>query len=382
MPATPGHRRKASLSEALRGLGDMGAGVLRGAVTSYAGGPGDMEDAARSFLGSKSARFLPTSEEISDYLPQTGADTKTVETLGGFVDPKRLVNALRGKGAATVAKAISVPAGAKQAKEAVSLLKRGDDPDRVWRGPGAYRVPTAPMEVSAPSEQFMAREIPTTGVGMNSKHFMFPANRPEGQPLRLKEGEYEFRDLFPGYDQMYKDFPHVAKLPVVAKSAPGDSFGHYDPSTSSLHLNPETLFRKGKPGDTRKTAFHELQHHFQDLNGWPGGADPDWMKFDPRAQAALSELLRDPDLMKHVPQSSKRLMESVGNRMDNPYRAYTNEFGEQQAFGTAVRDKMTPIQRELTSPLKQGYTNPAGGYTMDQYERMRQFANEQAGIAP
>ncbi len=382
MPASPGHRRAASLSEGLRGLGDMGAGVLRGAVTSSAGQFGDMEGAARDFFGSTSPRFLPTSEEISDYLPQTGADTKTAETLGGYIDPKRLVNALRGKGAATVAKAISVPADWRQAIDSVNALKKGDHPNKVWLDNKAYRVPSAPIEVTAPNTMDMAKEIPTTGIGMNPKVFDIPSNRIVGKPLRLRDDSYEFKDLVPGFNQMYKDFPHVAKLPVEARSSNSKSFGHYDRATNVVHVNPEAMYQYGRLDQPRETLYHELQHHFQDLFGWPGGTSPDWMKADPRAAKAMADLLRDPAYMKLISKPQAKLMQNVGDNMSNPYDAYLKEFGEQQAWGTSIRDKISPLRREVSSPLQVGYLDPKGGYSYDQFDRYRTFANQQGGVTP
>ena len=65
----------------------MGAGVLKGGVQATVGLPGDLEEWRRSVAGSPSARVLPTSKEVGEYLPQTGRDTKTWEAVGEQLNP-------------------------------------------------------------------------------------------------------------------------------------------------------------------------------------------------------------------------------------------------------------------------------------------------------
>lgn len=76
-----------SFGQGVMGLADMLASALRGGVVGVTGLPGDLEEAIRAIRGSEGARFLPTSEEVSEYLPKTGADKgfQTFEKMGEFL---------------------------------------------------------------------------------------------------------------------------------------------------------------------------------------------------------------------------------------------------------------------------------------------------------
>lgn len=388
-----------------RGLADMLASALRGATVGTIGMPGDIE----SMFRSKGTQILPTSEDVSGYLPpvREGEKPSVYEDIGGFIP----TNA--GK---VLAKAAPALAGASKASIFLPLKIKKDVPNiaRNTKATQDFRAGASPQEIWEKHRVFAQEDPLRTKNELPVWLTETPASEPYYNPERLmppEQKEYiagmlrrmgntqhiemqkrpdEYKKFMeaeypkpmvhtaaknvinhPAFQQVpeigeikLSAYPKGMDLPSWYEYAEGplgpigshhsrkDAAGGWMPGRIAIH--PRALFEPDVlgPGGTKAAYEHELQHGVQNLFGLPKGM-----------HGRLSE--SEKDALKRIyeqsPQSAATF-ENVGSEpakiiamqlrgiSPNAFKNYQNVVGERQARLAEQRMLMSPQERRLQGP--------------------------------
>lgn len=387
------------------GLADMLASALRGATVGTLGLPGDLE----SMIRSKGTQILPTSEDVSGYLPpvREGEKPSVYEDIGSFLP----TNA--GK---LLAKAAPAIAGASKASIFLPLKIKKDIPNiaRNTKATQEFREGASPQEIWEKHRVF-AQEDP-----LRMKHELpvwlteHPASTPYYNPERLmppeqkehiadmlrRMGNTSHIELQKRPDELKKfmeaEFPkpmvhtsakNVIKHPAFeqvpeigevklsaypkgmdlgswyeyAEDLPGplgshssrkDAAGAWMPGRIAIH--PRALFEPELLGEggTKAIFEHELQHAVQNLFQLPKGMHG---RLSPTEKDALQRIYEQ------APQSAAAFGNVGSENADiiamqlrgispNAFKNYQNVVGERQARLAEQRMLMSPQERRLQSP--------------------------------
>lgn len=370
MPAGLNSRKEASLAEALRGLLDMGASTLRGAVVGTTGMPGDIEELVRALRKSESPRILPTSEEISEYLPSTGLKDKgnqAMEQLGQFVPTN--VGKVAVKAAGPAATAMFVPALRTRTLKELREASNIKTPEELWAKHGLSKTPTKPIDAGDPakfadelddSRSKIGKDIPRLSpkerVELVADQFK-PMQQPGAfrRALQLdlpRPGRYNLEDLY-DHPELLDKFPEARKLSIDVINDPEvGPRGSYSPLTDKVRLNLHSILGSPDPGGGVSGVLnHEINHALFEKAGLPTGANSSMFAAPPEVWRTLEAYSRLPSVQKDLGPEGMRHVSALLKYKDKPpFQAYKNSPGEQYARAGQERFFMPASLRKEAQP--------------------------------
>lgn len=266
----PGH------AQAAKNFHNTLASLLRGAVTGTVGAPGDIEQAIKDMLASRGGqpapRVLPTSEDVSSYLPPTNLKDeayKQIEHTGqmvptniGQAGAKALSAALKG-GAAKTAVFWPVITGQKadrlrRAERAAELEKKGASPQDVWDEtllmkvdePLKHGTNEPAIYASEHTPDYNPRLKPGMEMSKQEKHKVAKHNLDRAAELKsqgyMPDNDFDYHMQYPETGELDR-FLHEVTVPKPQRDIPlGQLMEHPVFKEEPLLANmPTTIYRKG-----------------------------------------------------------------------------------------------------------------------------------------
>lgn len=266
----PGHK------QAAKNFHNTLASLLRGAVTATVGAPGDIEQTIKDVLaargGKPTTRVLPTSEEVSGYLPGTNLQDpayKQIEETGqalptnlGQAGAKAISAALKG-GAAKTAVFWPVFAGQntarlERAKRATELEKRGAKPQDIWDETLLRKV-DEPLKHGTNEPSIWASEHvpdynpqlkPGMAMSKNEKHRIAQHNIDRAAENRmfgyLDNNEFDYHRVYPETGELDRFLNEVvvprSQRNILSKDLIDHPVFREEPLLGNI---PTTIYRKG-----------------------------------------------------------------------------------------------------------------------------------------
>lgn len=256
-------------------------------------------------------------------------------------------------------KGLQTPVMEKLAQQAIEMLRSGKGASETGRKTGMWVIPQGGgrMHVSQldPLDRAFMIETPDTKFDINPK-------------ILDKDGKLPPYDVFKLWDIMQADnlkrLAPETKDTVVRLNKNQYGGGSYNPTTNTIEIGDTDNVRRA-----RNTLQHEVQHWLQYQNknnpemSMPGGGSPSIFQGIANNAPLMRRLRAVTNEMRVMPQTkdTKNVQQVlVDTQMGayDPFKAYQQLIGEQQAEAAVARRNYLPHERLENSPYSNYVTNP------------------------
>jgi hypothetical protein len=284
---------------------------------------------------------------------------------------------------------------------AVKMESEGRNPTDIWRKTGTFRAPDGRLR-----QEIADENMKYTSGAVEKKQYKNARKRYEQAKAKATTPE-ELNDAndywnktktnaifnltgkaqdFVNHPELFAAYPELAKYafkqlePTHSQfTAPETTQGFYSPKSQRITINTDAPYK-------RSTALHELQHAIQELEGWQGGSNPEYIaaKMAERdlAKASQKRIQDKIDELKAAdPIGNADLIRDYGISGDwsryilnqteplegitDPYEAYKKMSGEEEARMVQARRDYDERSRRDSLPIWNYETPPSEQITKD-----------------
>ena len=182
---------------------------------------------------------------------------------------------------------------------------------------------------------------------------------------------------------LYEAYPQLADIIVVPDATlKGNEWGYFDPTDNTIHVQQKLLTSDVQTA--KETLVHEIQHLIQRIEGFAGGGNPEaiktWLlkegiRLTREIQAVHPDALKYLKLGNAKELSESSLTEEQKEKIDdlkkkrdkveadlrlvesNPFAAYQNLAGEQEARETVLRAKARTSSQQVLKEVAEDEKN-------------------------